>query len=709
MTELDPAIENILKQRYYQEGEDWEALCHRVAKDLADTKKQELEFFDVLYNRHMLPNSPTLMNAGTGLGNYSACYVLPMTDSMEDIMKTASDTVMIHKNGGGTGFDFSRIRPMGAKVKSTNGVASGPVSFMKMVNDITDQVKQGGRRRGANMGILRIDHPDILKFIRCKHDETFLVNFNISVAMTDDFIEAVTKDGRDPWICYFDDKSYTLFDDGTTLERGDDGLVLDDALTAKDIWNIIVDSAWSSGDPGIVFIDRINQGNPLRYLDDYKIRATNPCGEQPLADYGSCNLVAINLSNLCEVGRDDIDWKLFDSRIKIATEMADSVIEKNQYPVKEVEEYSVAKRNIGVGLMGFHDMLLKLGIRYDSSEARAFAGEVMKRIYMVTFETSVALAKNKGHFEGWSMEYPLLVDLDEFPDSTIEDYKKYGLRNCCLTTIAPTGSIGLIAGCSTGIEPHFADKIWRRDATNPDGYWVVNPVIDQCREKWGDDVFISAQELDAKSHIMMQAAAQLWCDSGISKTINLPNSATKDDVSNCYKLAIENGCKGITIYRDGCKTWQVLSSTADNVVSEKDEITALDIPDVSDATRFKIKDPETGKNIYVIITHVDSVPFEIFATGANMDHQRRELWDAITRQISLNFKYQVPADDILEQLEKSKTTINGLPNLISKTLKQFFQKNGIEMKIDCPECGAASYVLEGGCGVCKGCGFSECS
>lgn len=709
MTELDPAIENILKQRYYQEGEDWEALCHRVAKDLADTKKQELEFFDVLFNRHMLPNSPTLMNAGTGLGNYSACYVLPMTDSMEDIMKTASDTVMIHKNGGGTGFDFSRIRPMGAKVKSTNGVASGPVSFMKMVNDITDQVKQGGRRRGANMGILRIDHPDILKFIRCKHDETFLVNFNISVAMTDDFIEAVTKDGRDPWICYFDDKSYMLFDDGTTLECGDDGLVLNDALTAKDIWNIIVDSAWSSGDPGIVFIDRINQGNPLRYLDDYEIRATNPCGEQPLADYGSCNLVAINLSNLCEVGRDDIDWKLFDSRIKIATEMADSVIEKNQYPVKEVEEYSVAKRNIGVGLMGFHDMLLKLGIRYDSSEARAFANEVMKRIYMVTFETSVALAKDKGHFEGWSIEYPLLVDLDEFPNSTIEDYKKYGLRNCCLTTIAPTGSIGLIAGCSTGIEPHFADKIWRRDATNPDGYWVVNPVIDQCREKWGDDVFISAQELDAKSHIMMQAAAQLWCDSGISKTINLPNSATKDDVSNCYKLAIENGCKGITIYRDGCKTWQVLSSTADNVASEKDEITALDIPDVSDATRFKIKDPETGKNIYVIITHVDSVPFEIFATGANMDHQRRELWDAITRQISLNFKYQVPADDILEQLEKSKTTINGLPNLISKTLKQFFQKNGIEMKIDCPECGAASYVLEGGCGVCKECGFSECS
>ena len=217
------------------------------------------------------------MNAGTGLGNYSACYVLPMTDSMEAIMKTASDTVMIHKNGGGTGFDFSRIRPEGAKVKTTNGVASGPISFMKMINDITDQVKQGGRRRGANMGILRIDHPDILKFIRCKHDETFLVNFNISVAMTDDFINAVTTDRRDPWYCVFEDKRYMLFSDGSTMELVDDGIVLDDALTAKEIWNIIVDSAWSSGDPGIVFIDRVNDGNPLRYLggEEFNIRATN--------------------------------------------------------------------------------------------------------------------------------------------------------------------------------------------------------------------------------------------------------------------------------------------------------------------------------------------------------------------------------------------------------------------------------------------------
>ena len=706
---LDESIENILEQRYYQPGEDWEKLCRRVANDLGKSKKQKEEFFEVLYARHMLPNSPTLMNAGTGLGNYSACYVLPMTDDMGEIMKTASDTVMIHKNGGGTGFDFSRIRPEGAKVKTTNGVASGPVSFMKMVNDITDQVKQGGRRRGANMGILRIDHPDILKFIRCKHDETFLVNFNISVAMTDSFIAEAMSGKNEVFIANFNDENYYLTEDGNhhLIEDMYNVKMMKNALSAKDIWNIIVDSAWSSGDPGLVFIDRVNDGNPIRYLnDEYKIRATNPCGEQPLADYGSCNLVAINLSNLCEVGDKDIDWNLFDKRIHIATEMADSVIDNNIYPVKEVGEYSIAMRNIGVGLMGFHDMLLKLGIRYDTEKAREYASKVMKRIYMITFKASVGLAKKKGHFEGWDYQYPVLVDLDEFDNKTLKDYQEYGLRNCCLTTIAPTGSIGLLAGCSTGIEPHFADKIWRRDATNPDGYWVINPVIDQCREHWGDDVFISAQELDGASHILMQAAAQEFCDSGISKTINLPNEATRDDVSECYRLALENGCKGITIYRDGCKTWQVLSSKEETDVDEPE---ALDIPDVSDATRFKIKDPETGKNVYVIITHVDGTPVEIFATGANMEHQRRELWDAITRQISLNLKYKVPMEDILEQLEKSRTTINGLPNLIGKTLKRHFQKNGIEMTLSCPTCESHSYVLEGGCGVCKECGFSECS
>ena len=706
--ELEPAIENILKQRYYQPEEDWSDLCMRVAGDLSANDKEMEEFWQALYNRDLLPNSPTLMNAGTGSGNYSACYVLPIYDDMRSIMKTASDTVMIHKYGGGTGFDFSRLRPINATVAGTQQTASGPVSFMKMINDITEQVKQGGKRRGANMAILRIDHPDILKFIRCKHDETFLVNFNISVAMTDDFISQ-QENNTDAWICRFEDDRYYLKEDGEHYFLPQAENAPDDALTANQIWNIITESAWKSGDPGIVFIDRVNAGNPLNYLgEDFEIRATNPCGEQPLVDYGSCNLVAVNLSNV--VNERKIDYKALRKNIKIAAKMAEAVIERNIYPVSEVEEYSRAHRNIGVGLMGFHDMLLKLGIRYDTEEARNLAEEMMKEIYMRTFEVSVANAKKDGHFVGWSYkDYKLLVDIEEFSAKVQKDYEAYGLRNCCLTTIAPTGSIGLIAGCSTGIEPHFADKIYRRDATNPDGYWVVNPVIEEARNTFGEDVFVSAQDLGYKDHVHMQAAAQKYCDSGISKTINLPNEATIEDVENCYKEALMTGCKGITIYRDGCKTWQVLSSSAEEKTESANDPSPVEIPDKVEAYRYKVKDPESGYSVYVIISHLNGKPVELFATSPNLSPLRRELWDSLTRQISLNLRYNIPLDHIVEQLDKSKSIMSGLPAVLSRILKDNFSTLNIEVNLVCPSCDARSYVAEGGCGVCKECGFSECS
>lgn len=716
---LEPAIESILEQRYYQPEENWKGLCRRVADDLGANKRQKDEFFEAMYHGWLLPNSPTLMNAGTGAGNYSACYVLPMVDDMESIMKTASDTVMIHKHGGGTGFDFSRIRPQNSPVKGTLQTASGPVSFMKMINDITEQVKQGGRRRGANMGILRIDHPDIVKFIRCKHDETFLVNFNISVAMTKEFLDAVKWNPTDLWKCEFQGEKFYLDGKGKYYSMEDTLSFEDPPLTAKDLWDIIVESAWKSGDPGIVFIDRINDGNPIRYIDndDYSIRATNPCGEQPLADYGSCNLVAINLSRIVmnsgPNGEAEIDWAWFDERIKTATRLAEQVITHNKYPIVEVERYSLAMRNIGVGLMGFHDMLLKLGIRYDSSEAFELSEKIMKKIYMGAFIESAKSAKKKGCFTGWTYEgYEPLVALEEFSPAVQSMYKEHGIRNCCLTTIAPTGSIGLIAGCSTGIEPHFADKIYRRDATNPDGYWVINPVIKQATDRYGEDVFISAQDLSAEAHVRMQAAAQKYCDSGISKTINLPNDATIQDVENCYFQAIEMKCKGITIYRDGCKTFQVLDVTDEKL--SKSISRKVDIPEACPAMRYKVKDPSSGHSLYLIVSEMDGNPVEIFATGPNLGPAQKELWDTVSRQISLGLRYEIPIEDILEQLDKSKSNISGLPALISRILKQHYTNGGVvgekkQLSLACPECDAKSFVIEGGCGVCKECGFSECS
>ena len=405
------------------------------------------------------------------------------------------------------------------------------------------------------------------------------------------------------------------------------------------------------------------------------------------------------------------DWDTwFDERIRTATQTRRAGYYAQQVSrIVEVERYSLDMRNIGVGIMGFHDMLLKLGIRYDSEQAFIIAEKVMKRIYMGAFSESVWLASKKGCFKGWSLDYSPLVDLEEFPTRIQEMYKEHGIRNCCLTTIAPTGSIGLIAGCSTGIEPHFADKIYRRDATNPDGYWVVNPVIEETKERYGSDVFVSAQELSARAHVKMQASAQKYCDSGISKTINLPNDASINDVENCYFQAVEMGCKGITIYRDGCKSASVL-----NLSNDKKRPRKIDIPAACPAMRYKVKDPTSGYSLYLIVSEVDGNPLEIFATGPNLDSKAKELWDTVSRQISLGLRYSIPIEDILEQLDKSKSNISGLPALISRILKQHYTDGGTngdtkKLTLECDECSAKSFVFEGGCGVCKECGFSECS
>ena len=556
-------IQNLLKQRYYQADEStWPQVCQRVAK-LGKTPEDQAAFFNYLLHCDFLPNSPTLFNAGTGKGNLSACYVLPMKDSLEEIFDTAKNTALIHKYGGGTGFDFSRLRPEDATVGGTNQVASGPLSFMRVIDANTQEIKQGGKRRGANMAELRIDHPDIIKFIKMKTaDDGTLTNFNISVSVTDMFMEKLQKYPDEQMLFTWGDYSYVIDyeTDEVMVEKQ-----IDNAYTYRDVWDLIAQSAWECADPGIIFIDRINEQMPANYLahdeylkesgDDLTIRATNPCGEQPLPDYGSCNLVALNLGNFVNNGK--MDWNRLQEAIKYAYRLGEAVIDENVYPISEIEKHSRAYRNIGIGVMGYADACILLGMKYGEEDALAFGEEVMKFIYKWTFVESVEYAEQHGSFKGWEYgDYKPLIDGRQLPPDTRKKYKVTGLRNICITTIAPTGSIGYIADCSTGIEPHFADKVFRIDQSNPEGTWITTPLAAKHPE-----VFVAATELDIDAHVNVQAAFQKWVDSGISKTINMDNSVTVDDVKRAYMLAWDSNCKGVTIYRDGSKSIQVLNTS----------------------------------------------------------------------------------------------------------------------------------------------------
>ena len=462
-------IQNLLKQRYYQADEStWPQICQRVA-NLGKTPEDKAAFFNYLLHCDFLPNSPTLFNAGTGKGNLSACYVLPMKDDLGEIFDTAKNTALIHKYGGGTGFDFSRLRPENASVGGTNQVASGPLSFMRVIDANTQEIKQGGKRRGANMAELRIDHPDIIKFIKMKTaDDGTLTNFNISVSVTNSFMEHLMRYPDEYCVFNHDGIDYYIdWEDDTVYNR--ESLQLDESppltlYTYTQVWNLIAQSAWECADPGIIFIDRINEQMPANYLaheeylnetgDDLTIRATNPCGEQPLPDYGSCNLVALNLGNFVNNGK--MDWNRLQDAVKYAYRLGEAVIDENVYPIPEIELHSRAYRNIGIGVMGYADACILMGMRYGEEDALAFGEEVMRFIYKWTFVESVEYAEQYGHFKGWEYgDYKPLIDGRQLPPETRKKYKKTGLRNICITTIAPTGSIGYIADCSTGIEPHY--------------------------------------------------------------------------------------------------------------------------------------------------------------------------------------------------------------------------------------------------------------
>lgn len=464
-------------------------MFHRVAKAIARNKSEEKEFFQVMSRLEFLPNSPTLMNAGTDLGQLSACFVLPIEDSLDSIFTTLKHMALIQQSGGGTGFSFSRLRPKGDIVKTTHGVASGPVSFMKVYNAATDVIKQGGRRRGANMGVLSVHHPDILEFVSAKEQGTELSNFNISVAVTDRFMNAVKEKEK-----------YELVNPRT-------GKVVD-YLKASSVFELIVENAWKTGDPGLIFIDEINRRHPAKNLG--KIEATNPCGEVPLLPYESCNLGSINLVEM--IGKEGIDWQKLERVIRVAVKFLNRVIDRNRYPVPEIEKATKRTRKIGLGVMGFAELLIELEIRYDSEEALKLAETIMKFIY--------------------------------------EHARKFGKRNATVASIAPTGSISLIADCTSGIEPLFAEEFVKEVLG---GVRLKHKISAKQKE-----AVVTALEIAPEWHVRMQAAFQKWVDNAVSKTVNLPQNATVDDVRKVYLLAYKLRCKGVTVYRYGSKPQQVL-------------------------------------------------------------------------------------------------------------------------------------------------------
>jgi len=544
-------------------------LFMRVAKAIAkvdkdygatdeEVKKTEKEFFEMMVRKEFMPNSPTLMNAGTELGQLSACFVLPVEDDTNSIFEAVKHQAIIHKTGGGTGFSFSRLRPKNDVVKKTGGVASGPVTFMQIFDKATDVIKQGGKRRGANMGILRVDHPDILDFIVMKEKENMLTNFNISVAVTDKFMKAVMED-----------KDYELINPRTKTVVG--------KLNARAVWNLIITMAWKTGDPGVIFIDRINasESNPVPSLGP--IESTNPCGEQPLYSYDSCNLGSINLGKFVvkENGKPVIDWTKMQDVVRKAVHFLDNVIDANKYPIPQIEEMTKKVRRIGLGVMGWADMLILLGIPYNSPQALKLAETVMHFISTEGRKMSMELGMKRGSFT-------------EFENSI---WKKRGypaMRNATITTIAPTGTISIIAECSQGIEPYFAIAYMRNVGETlgtGENLIEITPIFEKMAieegfyseelmkkilKSWSIQdieeipdkvkrVFVTAHDITPEWHVKHQAAFQKYTDNAVSKTINFPSYATPHDVEKTYMLAYQSGCKGITIFRDQSKSTQVIT------------------------------------------------------------------------------------------------------------------------------------------------------
>ncbi len=674
--ELTDNARVVLQRRYLskdREGnvlEDSEGMFRRVAHNLsqsdfeygateAERAATEERFYQVMRRLEFLPNSPTLMNAGRELQQLSACFVLPVEDSLDSIFTKVKQTALIHKSGGGTGFAFSRLRPEGDVVGSTGGVASGPVSFINAFDAATDVVKQGGTRRGANMGILHVTHPDILRFITSKEDGQHLSNFNISVAVTEDFMQRVEHN-----------QAYDLVNPRTGQITGQ--------LNAREVFERMTELAWRTGDPGIVFLDRINRDNPNPQLGD--IESTNPCGEQPLLPYESCNLGSLNLARMVRYSDDDvaIDWRRMSEVITTAVHMLDCVIDMNDYPIEEIAEMSRKTRRIGLGVMGWSDLLIQLGIRYDSDAALALAEQVMQFIQNETYRASSELTEARGPFPEWERS---AYNRGENPRP---------MRNSAPVTIAPTGTISIIAGASSGIEPLFALSYVRNVMDNTrlvegnsyfeavarhEGFYseelmeqlaASGSLEDLDVPGWVKEVFRVSHDIDPRWHVRMQAAFQTYTDNAVSKTINFPHDATVADVAEAYQSAYALGCKGITVYRDGSKADQVLSTGASGDAAEASAQPAVVEPTVVEievpGPRIPRERPRriqgitervrTGHgNMYVTVNLDDGgMPFEVFGTMGKAGGCDAALLEAVSRLISLALRAGIDTSEVTRQL-----------------------------------------------------------
>lgn len=712
-----------VSDRRYDENADCEAL--------ADS------FYRMMTNLEFLPNSPTLMNAGRPLGQLSACFVLPVEDTMEGIFETIKQAALIHKSGGGTGFSFSRLRPCGSAVNSTGGVASGPISFMKVFNMATEAVKQGGTRRGANMGILRVDHPDIMEFIHCKTNNKEITNFNISVGLTEKFMNAVEA-GKD----------YELVDPHGDRVTG--------TLNARKVFECIVDAAWHNGEPGIIFLDRLNRDNVVPKAGE--IESTNPCGEQPLLPYESCNLGSINLTKMLreENGVYSFDWDKLKATAKKAVHFLDNVIDANKYPLKEIDFMTKQTRKVGLGVMGWADALLRLKIPYNSEQAVRLAETVMRAVTEAGREESRELAKVRGTF-------PL------FQESTLD--QELPQRNATVTTIAPTGTLSLLASCSSGVEPIFG-YVYIRNIMDGTEMIEVNPILREVLEERGlysDElmkkiakqgslegieeipeeirrVFVSAHEVSPEFHIRMQAAFQRHTDNAVSKTVNFCNSATREEVAEVYKLAFRLGCKGVTIYRDGSRSEQVLNIGKVKKDGQEESpaeggqavIKPRPRPDMTTGITERVK---IGcGNLYITVNYDDKGICEIFTNTGKAGGCPSQS-EATARLASIALRSGIDVRSIIDQLKgircpstirQSGMKCTSCPDAIAKAIERVYQQqvrlgHWAEPELSaaegpaasqaetvvpgrmrfCPECGA-KLEHEGGCVICRNCGYSKC-
>ncbi len=742
----------VIEKRYLRKDdhgkpmETPEEMFRRVAHAVAEAdglyqgedagRRSEERFYQLLTSLEMMPNSPTLMNAGRELGQLSACFVLPVEDSMESIFEAIKHTALIHKSGGGTGFSFSRIRPRNDEVCSTKGISSGPISFMTVFDAATETIKQGGMRRGANMGILSVDHPDIMEFIHCKEDNSKLNNFNISVALTEAFMEAVDRD-----------EDYLLVSPRTGRSQG--------KLKAAEVFDRIVDSAWRNGEPGILFMDRMNRDNPTPRLGE--IESTNPCGEQPLLPYESCNLGSLNLPSV--VRDNENDWTRLAENVRANVHIVDNVIDVNRYPLPEIESATRANRKIGLGVMGFADMLIQLGLPYDSEEAVKLGEKVMSFIAEEAEGATRALAEERGPFPN-------------FETSVFAARETGTRRNATITTIAPTGTISMIAGCSSGIEPLFAVAYVRNVLDNEklvelhplfeeiarsEGFYsedLIEKILDtgsirqleEVPEHWRR-VFVTSHDISPEWHTRMQAAFQKHTENSVSKTVNFPSEATREDVRKAFLLAYELGCKGVTIYRDRSRDDQVLQKGGTRHEQEKKE--QQEIIDTSGLTprprppamRGVTRRMETSCGaLYVTINWDESGwPFEVFTSMGKAGGCASSQAEAIGRLVSLGLRARMDPKQIMRQLRGischlprgiGRNRISSCADAVAQALEQFFQAE-IEGSLEpgneslraasvavndggllflrgaCPECqGALEH--EGGCAVCRNCGYSDC-